>query len=151
MSTAQDLWGTTRQVPVTDEINWGGEVSAQLLALLLGMDETTFQIASGSVVQIAQSADSTLAAGATLTQTAAVHLVQGSGGAVTLDGTSAIADGEADGALLRLEGAHATNTVTILDGANTSMNGLVELALGDAISFRWSDALSVWQEQSRSN
>jgi hypothetical protein len=151
MSTTQSLWGTNHEVPVTDEINWGGEVSSQLLSLLEGLDETSFKLASGAVAHMSPSADSTLAASATLTQTAPTHLVQGSGGAVTLDGTSAIADGEKDGVKLILEGAHATNTVTILDAANTSMNGLVTLALGETITFRWSAARSVWQEQGRTS
>ena len=151
MSTTVELWGVNHEVPATGETGWGSAVSTFLINKLDGMDGLSFKLTGNAIVFALETVtDSTLAASATLTPTAPAHRVQGSGGAVTLDATTAIADGASPNQLLKLEGAHATNTVTILDGANTDLNGLVTLALGEAIEIMWDPTRSVWQEQGRS-
>ncbi len=69
---------------------------------------------------------------------------------VTLNGTTAIADGTYDGQVLIVQGNNNSATVTINDGANTSMNGNVTLGKGDTIMFIW-DSNNTWVEISRSN
>lgn len=144
--------GDTRAVPETDEEEWGGEVTDQLFDLLTAGNRVFLLLAGGTIVEKEIRAASTLAASATLTQTAPTHEVQGSGGAVTLDTTTPITAGEEDGQLLRLVGAHATNTVTIVaSGTAAGLNGNVTLGLHDSIVLAWDADNSTWEEISRSH
>jgi hypothetical protein len=143
--------GTTYAVPETDEVDWGETVTALLIQHLLGGNTTECVLtAANQGAHRASSTSTTLAAGATLTQTYALHKVAGSGAAVTLSATNSIADGTFDDQVLIVQGSSATNTVTILDGSNTRMNGNITLAQGDTIAFRWDLADSNWWEMYRS-
>lgn len=150
MSVNKTLFGQARIVPETNETGWGAEVTGQLGDLLDGADEVLHK--NGTAILIRhQSEDSTLAASATLTPTKTVHRVAGSGGAVTLDTTTAIASGNKDGQLLILEGTSDTNTVTIQSGANVQLNGDVVLAQDDKISLRWDATRGDWIEIGRNS
>ena len=151
MPTAKTLHLDTIQIPITDETDWGAEVSAFLATYTEDLDEIAFQDSDGNVFSRLSVTTTTFAAGATLTPSSSYHRVQGTSGAVTLDATTAITDGEKDGQTLLLKGTNDTNTVTINDGANTAMNGNVTLAKGDVIEFVWDDTSSEWVERSRTN
>jgi hypothetical protein len=150
VAVSKTLYDVARSVPETDEEEWGGEVTLQLGDMLDGADEVLHK-SGANILRRDQRVSSTLAASATLTQTKPVHEVQGTPGAVTLDTTTPIAAGAKDGQKLRLEGAHATNFVTILHGGTASLNGNVTLELGESIELQWDDDGSVWRETSRSN
>lgn len=145
------LFNVARQVPETREQDWGDQVTGILDDLIDGAEAALTRDGSGNLLPKAPSASNTLASLATLTPTAAVHKIQGSGGAVTLHATTAIADGTADGQLLLLQGAHAANTVTIPAASNTNLNGPCTLGLGETLYLRWDLALSAWYEITRSN
>jgi len=147
MSVTKSLFGTTRIVPQVDETGWGPEVTGMLEDAMDGLDDTTLQLSNNTVVSKENSVASSLAASATLTALAEKHVVTGSGGAVTLSATTAILDGSTD-QVLRLIGGSDTNTVTILNGANTAMNGHITLALNDSIEFWFNGTL--WVEKGRS-
>lgn len=152
MALSVDFLNDTRAVPEDDEEEWGAEVTDQLFDLLTAGDRFFYLLAGGTIVFYVPRAASTLAAGATLTQTAPTHKVQGSGGAVTLDTTTPIAAGEIDGQALQLRGAHATNTVTIVaSGTAAGLNGNVTLGLGEWINLEWDDDNARWEEISRSH
>jgi hypothetical protein len=151
MSIAKNYLGVGRNVPETDETDWGAEVTTELVDLLDGCDEAFCRTAALDFLLRSQPSSSTLAASATLTQTSPTHLVQGTPGAVTLNTTTAIADGEFDGQLLTLIGNHATNTVTIEHDANTNLNGHITLDQYEVLELRWDNTNSYWVEKSRSN
>ncbi len=90
--------------------------------------------------------NSTVAASATLTQTGKIHRMTGDGGAITLDATTAIADGVVDGQLLILEGVHATSTVSVPDAANTDIGGTIILGTSNIrfLTLRWHTSRSLW-------
>ena len=115
------------------------------------MDGISLLLDSGVVLLKLEPTDTTLADGATLTVTHPVHRVQGDGGAATLDGTTAIADGTTDGQKLILFGVSDVNTVTIEDAANTKLNGQVILTDGDCIELYWDSTNSIWREKGRNN
>lgn len=150
MSITKSLFGTNRVIPQTPERNWGAQVTSILSDLIDGVDKTTLLQAAVGLLKMA-STDTALAAAATLTVTHPWHRVNGSGGAVALDGTTAIGDGFENGQLLVLTGTDAVNTVEVPDGANTDLNGKIVLGLGDAIFLIWDNARSVWQELTRNN
>lgn len=151
MSITKTLFDTSRQVPENEEEGWGGNVTGQLGDLLDGADRILLKSGS-NVLTRSQAASNTLAGGATLTQTAPVHRVQGSGGAVTLSATTPIAAGVKDGQELEIEGDHATNTVTIPGSSNTTaLNGDAVLAKYHVLRLRWHHADGKWIERGRSH
>lgn len=151
MSVSQSLHGDTITIPETDETDWGAEVTAFLDTFAEDLHAIAWQDADGNVFMKHSVTTTTLADGATLTPATNIYRLEGTSGAITLDGTTAITDGEADGQILIIKGTDATNTVTINDGANTQMNGNVTLSDGDQIEFWWDDTESVWQERGRNN
>ena len=151
MSTAKTIHGDTVNVPETDEVDWGAEVSAFLITLIEDLEVLCFQDASGNVFNRVKWTTATLADGATLTPDTSGYRLQGTSGAITLDATTAIADGEVDGQVLIIKGSDGTNTVTINDGANTDLNGNVTLGDGDKIYLLWDSTDSEWGEVSRNN
>jgi len=148
MAITQTLFGTSRSIPERREQNWGAEVT-QLLSDITTCLEGAFDLLSAIPVSKASQTDTTIAAAGTLTQTHHLHRLTGSGGAVTVNTTTAIADGDNNGQTIILEGSDATNTVTIQDGANTDLNGDVVLGLGSAVTLLWNSTRSVWLEVSR--
>ena len=150
MGISQDLFGTTRTVPETGDRNWGSQVTGILLDLMRAADTGFFLLNQNGVLRLNFQTE-TLAASATITPARFAHLIDGSGGPVTLDGTTAIADGSVDGQVLILLGNDAANTVEVPNSANTRLNGGVTLALGDAIGLFWNATDSNWWELFRNN
>lgn len=151
MSVSKNYLNTARYVPETDETDWGAEVTTELGDLLDGADELLCRDSSLNFFLRLQAADSSLAASATLTPTSPVHRVQGTSAAVTLDTTTAIADGAYDGQILILIGANDTNTVTIEHNSNCQLNGDITLTKYDILALHWDDTNSNWIEMYRSN
>jgi hypothetical protein len=148
MTIEKSLFGTTRKIPEQGERFWGPDVTDILVDLIAGANGTLTQIGT-IVVPALPSTNTTLAASATLTPTYPVHRVSGSGGAVTLDATTAIADGSVNGQKLIVRGTSATNFVTIPDGANTDLNGDMILEQYHQIELIWSTSASAWIELAR--
>jgi len=151
MSTSKTLHADTIQIPITDEVDWGAEVSAWTATLVEDADAICYQDADGNVFNRLSVTTATLADGATLTPASSWYRLQGTSGAITLDGTTAITDGEKDGQVLVIKCTSDANNVTINDGANTDMNGNVTLVEGDVIEFFWDDTSSEWVERNRTN
>jgi|SRR5882672_6753165 len=151
MSILTTYSGNAYPVPETDETDWGETVTNLLVSELLGGNTTECVLTTANQgAHRAVATSTTLAAASTMTQTYARHKVSGTPGAVTLSGTTAIADGTFDGQILIIQGASASNTVTIQDGANTRMNGNMLLALGSVLTLVWDLADSNWVELWRS-
>lgn len=93
----------------------------------------------GNLFALGQVSRTGLAAGASIAADASHILVAGGGGAVTLSGTTAIADGSAVGQLLLLVGSSDVNTVTVNDGANVQCAGNTNRTLGqnDVLTLLW--------------
>ena len=86
---------------------------------------------------------------ATLTPGSGFVRISGSGGAVTLNATTAITSGSGTGLILVLEGTSDVNTVTIPDNANTRLAASRTLGLNDTLTLIWNG--SDWVELSFSN
>lgn len=151
MPTPKTLHGSTVNVPIKDETDWGSEVSGYEATLIDSVDGATLLTSTGVTLVKFEVTTGTLAASATLTATHPIHRIAGASGAVTLDVTTAIADGQVDGQLLILKGTNDTNTVTINDAANTNLNGPVTLTAGDQIELWWDSTGSEWTEIGRNN
>lgn len=151
MSIPKTLLGSARQVPETGETGWGGEGTQILVDLIDSNNIAVQKLASGALVLVFPTATASLAAGATLTQTAPIMRVASTGGAVTLSAATAIAAGEHDGQQIEIMGTDNTNTVTIPDSGNVDLNGLIVLSDHVAITLEWFDGDSKWVERTRSN
>ena len=147
MSITKTLYGTTRIIPQTDETGWGAEVTGSLEDIHDALEDTTLQLTGGTIVKKVTNTASSLADNATLTPVSELHTVTGSGGAVTLNATTSITDGTAGQILLIIGGSDA-NTVTILNGSNTKMNGPITLSQYDRIDFYFDG--TYWVEVGRS-
>lgn len=119
------------------------------LDLITGVDGTTWKKSSVAVVCLPPKTAATYSASGTITPTHPQHVISGNGSAVTLSATTAISDGSKTGEILVLKGNSDTNTVTILDGANTKLNGSITLALNDKIELEWDG--TDWVERWRSS
>ena len=152
MSQNVTLFGTVYAIPETDERNWGNTMTNFCVNLGNGVDGNIFLTSGGIALLILEPASaSTVADAATFTATHPVHRISGDGGAATLDGTTAITDGQVDGQVLKLIGNSDTNTITINTGANTALNGQAILGLNDVINLLWDSTASVWVEMGRNN
>jgi len=151
MPLNKTLFGTTRAIPITDERGWGAVVTSVLADLIDAVDSFGFLTGTDVGLLRFESTTTALAAGATLTPTHPVHKVAGSGGAVVLDATTAVADGSVAGRLLPLFGTDDVNTVEVPAAANTQLNGPCILTNGDALEMFWDATLSAWRERNRSN
>lgn len=149
MSVPKTLYGSTRQIPETDETDWGDEMTALESDQTEGLDEVSWKSTTHKG-QKSTSGSATLAAGATITPTRTVMKVQGSGGAVALSAVTAIAPGETDGQELILQGDHAANTVSLVDGANVQLNGNITLGQYECLELRWDSTVGDWIEVGRS-
>lgn len=105
----------------------------------------TFTIRSPSVNSLASSG--------TLTVAASAHHVAGSGGAVTLNSTTAITAGSYDGQLLYLIGTDNTNTVTVPDSGTCNLQSARTLGAGDILVLMYviDDVTDAWYEVSFTN
>lgn len=151
MATDKTLHGDTISIPETDEKDWGAEVSAYQATFAEDLEVIAYQDADGNVFNRIKWTTDTIADGGELTPATSGYRLAGDGGAATLDGTTAITDGKADGQLLVIRGTSNTNTVRINDGANTNLNGYVILTDGETISLEWDSTSSEWVELGRSN
>ena len=150
MGISQALFGVNYTVPETPDRNWGAQVTAYNLAIMQALNTGYFSLNSNGVL-VLNSTVLALAASATITPARQAHYVASTGGAVTLDATTAIADGSIDGQTLFLFGNSNTNTVEVPNSANTRLNGSVILTLGDCLALQWNDTDSNWWEISRNN
>lgn len=152
MSYNKTLFGNTVSVPESGNPSVGVAATAILDDLIDQADASSTLLISGVVVPKRASTTTSLAAAATLTQTHPVHRVSGSGAAVTLSGTTSIADGVVDGQILKLVGNHATNTVTIQNGSNVQLTrGDITLAQFDSLTLAWNSTQGDWTEDARSS
>ncbi|MBN1605867.1 MAG: hypothetical protein JW940_04505 [Polyangiaceae bacterium] len=150
MGLTQNLFGASRTIPQTGETSWGSEVTTILSKLCYGTDGLAHLLGSNIPLAAWAMTTGSLAASATLTQTHPVHFIASTGGAVSLSGTTAIADGPtAKNALLAVLGSSASDTVLIPDGANTTLNGPCLVELGQAILLLWDFSNSTWRELAR--
>lgn len=151
MSTSKTLFGTAYAVPARKERSWGVVMSALIGVMVDGLQGLAHKYAGGNHTLKLSTAANTLAADAVLTPTAAIHKVQGDGGAVTLNTTTPIAAGEADGVVLILIGQHGTNTVTITEASsNVTLTADAALITGDTLTLVWDATTSKWSEIARS-
>lgn len=150
MAFQETLFGTTRNIPATDERNWGAQVTSVLLDLIRSADALGFVVGEEGLLRV-EGGGMLLADGATLSPTKSFHSVSGDGEPATLDGTTAIADGVVNRQVLILVGASDENPVTIPNGANTKLNGSVTLGQGEAIFLMWAQSSSYWHEIARSH
>jgi len=147
MSISKTLLGTPRDIPETGETGWGAAMTLTSTELIDVANAIVQQLAGGNNVIALTGTTQTPAGAATLTPDGTVIEVSGSGGAVTLDTTTPIANGEHDLQLLILIGTDDTNTVTIQEGSTTVLlNGDVTLTDHDAIILLWVGAVTEWFE-----
>lgn len=151
MSIPQTLFGVVFTIPEDDEVDWGLQVTTLLVDICKGLNQVLGLSINGQGVPILVSTTTTLAAASTLTVTSPTHKVTGTPGAVTLSAVTAIANGDVVDQMVLIQGNHAVNSVTILDGANTRLNGNITLFLGQSILLRWDVTDSNWWEISRNN
>jgi hypothetical protein len=160
MTVNIDYFGTTRSIPETDEENWGAEGTNlhvdTVRAVGSVVDSTTsglaWLISNIPVLVFSSTTNLALGAGATITQSRPIHIVSGSG-AITLNGTTAITNGVRHGQVLGLMGDSGitTNTVSITDGSNVSLNGNITLGAGHFLLLWWDSVLADWRELFRNN
>lgn len=147
MSIAKTLLGVSRDIPETGETGWGAAMTLTSTELIDIANALVQRLAGGNLVMALTGTAQTPADTAMLTPDGTVVEVAGSGGAVTLDTTTPIANGEFDLQLLILAGTNDTNTVTIQEGSTTViLNGDVTLTDGDVIALLWIGAVTEWFE-----
>lgn len=149
MGIPKTLYGQVRTVPVTEDEEWGDDTTSQFIDVIDGAEGTSLKKSSVVIPKVVNKAAAVYAAGGTIAPTHPEHVVSGDGVAVTLSAVTAIGDGSAVGERLVIRGNHATNFVTILNGANTLLNGSVTLELNDYIELEWNGA--DWVETNRSS
>jgi len=152
MAISKTLLGTSREIPQSGNKGWGSTMTTVAVDLIDIANVNTDKNAAGSKVNILTVDTQTPAASATLVVNGSLVRISGSAGAVTLNTTTPIANGEFNGQLLELSGINDTNTVTIESGGtNVKMNGDVTLTDGDHIKYWWDNTSTVWQERGRNN
>lgn len=153
MSISVTLFGSSRQIPETDEVDWGAETTSLLVDDTKGTEATVTRLDSETkyAAALGDTVSETFAANATLSAKGGRHRVSSTGGAIVMDTTTAIADGTKDGQELVLEGISDTLTIEIRDAANTKLNGLWVSSDGATIHLAWNSTRSAWVELSRSN
>ena len=149
MSISKTLHTVVRVIPETDETAWGLETTNLLVEVTETLEETTCKTAAGDYYPKLETTSQTLAGSATLTPLSCRVKLTGSGGAVTLDSTTAIADGEFEGQILELQGTSDSNTVTIWDASNVGINGDITLYQDTVISLIWDVTRDLWVERFR--
>lgn len=136
MATTITFQGLNYTVPANGDEGWGQQVSNLLIALGQKLNRKEVQIVPANNASITAP-------------TTTEDLVLSPASAVTLSASTAITNGT-DGQILRLRGTSDTNTVTILNGANTTLNGHCILGAGQILELKW-DTLTFWTEINRSN
>jgi hypothetical protein len=151
MSIAKTLLGTSRNIAEVGETGWGSATTLTLTELIDVANAGGVQkLAAGGLVTVLTGTAQSLAASATLTPNGTVIELDSTGGAVTLDVTTPIANGEFDLQLLLLLGTDDTNSITIQEGSTTViLNGDITLTDQDAILLLWVGAVTEWFELAR--
>ncbi len=158
--TADEQLTVYRETPKTQTIDYIGSgaflaesheagmdrmvMMIQELALAIANVTVTVPVGSGALVRLA---DQAVAAVGTITLSSnqrVYKFVQGSGGPITCSTSTPIEDGTVDGQEARLVGLSDTNTLTIEDQGNVSLNGNVTLYLNTILDVCWSDDQSKW-------
>ena len=152
MSIAKTLLGVSRNIAEVGETGWGSAHTLTFTELIDAINAGGVQkLSAGGLVSVLTGTAQTPADTTTLTPNGTVIEVSGSGGAVTLNTTTPIANGEFDLQLLVLLGTSDTNTVTIQEGSTTViLNGDVILTDQFAIILLWVGAVTEWFELFRS-
>jgi len=120
-------------------------------------DFAATEITVGTIFTLEPNSGSTTPAvyanDASIASTSSIMRIGGDGAPVILDADTAIDDGAYDGQILILHGADDTNTLTLFDGVNTSLQGGVNFTFGDKdqMLLQWDDDDSNWQEISRAD
>lgn len=148
MSISATLFSSAVVIPQRREQHWGNSVT-NILQNLVTMADGMALLISGVPVAKAQVVTATVAASATITPGYELYRLSGVGGAVTISSTEAVADGTASGQRLILQGVSNTNTVTILDDANTDLNGMSILRTGSSLVLIWDATRGLWCEIAR--
>jgi hypothetical protein len=144
MSIQQDLFGVTYYLPENRARNWGSTVRPLLIAMAKALDAQVYP--NGLDVRVFfEKTSSTVTAGSTLTKVTTWHKLTAAS-AVSLSASTAIGDGVKDGEVLILSGTSNTNTVTVPDAANTSLNGTWVGGSGDYLVLLWDSTSSNWTE-----
>jgi len=152
MAISKTLLGTSREIPQSGNKGWGSTMTTVTTDLIDIANVNTDKNAAGNKVNILTVDTQTPASAATLVVNGSLVRISGSAGAVTLNSTTPIANGEFNGQLLELSGINDTNTVTIESGGtNVKMNGDVTLTDGDHIQYWWDNTSTAWQERGRNN
>lgn len=150
MSISKTLLGTARDIPETGETGWGGAMTLTATELIDVANALVQKLAAGNLVMALTGTAQTPAGASTLTPDGTVIELDGSGGPVTLDVTTPIANGEHDLQVLVLLGTDDTNTVTIQEGSTTViLNGDITLTDQDAILLLWVGSVTEWFELAR--
>ena len=113
-----------------------------------GGEVTVSNVTVENFFTLTREAQTSLNDGDTLVPNTSYVVVGGNGSSITLNATTAIADGAAAGQILILQGG-SSNFVTINDGANTALVGNITLASYRTLMLIWNG--SVWTELSRSS
>ena len=149
MSQNVNLHGLVYSLPTSGERGWGSVVTS-FLAKLGGLLETLAYTIGGVAIERVSTAATSLAAGATLSQSASLHRVNGSTGAVTLSASTPISTtGALDGVVLELEGTSDTNTVTVPDSGTVDLNGDFTLYAGSSLRLVYNSTRALWVEKNR--
>lgn len=114
----------------------------------------TIDFSSGETITGSWSSPSAITAAGGITPVASklrqAMYVHGSGGAVTITASPAIAAGSAEGQILTLIGTDATNTVTIQSAAaGVLLSGDIVITQGTLLTLRWIPGLAKWLEVNR--
>jgi len=152
MAITKTLLGASAAIPESGNTLWGPTMTKVTTDLIDIANVNTDKNAAGSKVNLLTTDTQTPAASATLTVNGTLILVSGSGGAVSLDSTTPITNGEFHGQLLVLSGTSDSNTVTIESGGtNMKMNGDVTLKDSNTINLWWDNTNTFWREIGRNN
>lgn len=109
----------------------------------------TVPTGSGALVRLA---DQAIAAAGTVTISTnqrMLKFIEGDSAATTADTTTPIAAATVDGVELKLVGLDDTNTVTITNSGNVSLNGDMVFYANSVLDLFWSDDQSKWIETAR--
>lgn len=154
MPTLVTFNGINYNIPLPGEVGWGDQVNAFLVAvaanaLVSGSNPAELTI-DAATIKVDTLDESTIVVGAgdTIDPTRS-NIVISALSAISLDPTTAIADGDNDGQILILTGA-GSFPIQIQDGSNTKQNGDIFINAGESIEYKWDTALK-WVEQRRSN
>lgn len=112
------------------------------------LDEDSKKIIEETIRRFYKKTSNTVGVGFTLEPATRFHQLTGTA-ARTSDTTTAIKDGTFIGEIMILEGTSNTNTITIVDNANTKLNGNVVLGLNETLTLMWND--TDWVEIGRGN